>query len=82
MRGGDHSYPVVQPTVWNVPNNSFYHRYFPANFLKLLIIPILPVGQLWSATCYTTTFNARLYIIEINSDVMLNAITYDGSHCQ
>ena len=42
MRGGDHSYPGVQLAAWNVTEDQLH----PANFLKLVTTPILPVGQL------------------------------------
>ena len=46
MRGEDHSYPGVQLTAWNVTEDRLHHRYFPANFLKLVTTPILPAEQL------------------------------------
>ena len=49
MRGRDHSYPGVQLAAWNVTEEKFHQIYFPATYLKLLTISILPVGQLRSA---------------------------------
>ena len=51
MRGGDHSYADVQLAAWNVTEERFHLKYFPANFLKSVTTPILPVGQLSSAAC-------------------------------
>ena len=49
MRGRDHSYPGVQLAAWNVTEEKLHQIYFPATYLKLLTISILPVGQLRSA---------------------------------
>ena len=46
MGGGEHSYPGVQLATWNVTEDQLNRRYFPANFLKLVTTPILPVRQL------------------------------------
>ena len=51
MRGGDHYYPGVWLVGWNVTEERPHHRYFPANVLKLLTTPILPLGQMGSAAC-------------------------------
>ena len=34
MRGGDHSYPRVQPTVWIVTEEKLHQIYFPVTFLR------------------------------------------------
>ena len=44
MRGGDHPYPGVQLAAWNVTEDQLHRRYFTVNILKLVTIPILPVG--------------------------------------
>ena len=49
MRGGDHPYPGVQFTAWNVTKDKLHQIYFSATYLKLLTTSILPVGQLRSA---------------------------------
>ena len=46
MGGGNHSYPGVQLAVWNVTEDRLHDIYFPANCLKLVTTPILPVEQL------------------------------------
>ena len=46
MRGGDNSYLGLHLAAWNVTEDRLHRRYFPANFLKLVTTPILPVGQL------------------------------------
>ena len=38
MRGGGHYYPGVQVAAWNVTEDKLYHRFFSANFLKLITI--------------------------------------------
>ena len=48
MRGADHFYPGVQLAAWNVTED-VQLQIFSCEFL--LAILILPVGQLWSATC-------------------------------
>ena len=39
MRGADHSYSGVQLIAWKDIEGRLHHRYFPANFLKLLTTP-------------------------------------------
>ena len=46
MRDGNRSYPGVHLAVWNVTEDQLSHIYFPANFLKFVTTPILPVAQL------------------------------------
>ena len=46
MHSEDHSYSGVQLAVWNVSEEKLDQRYFPATYLKLLTITILPLGQL------------------------------------
>ena len=46
MRGGDHSYPDVKLAARNFTEIRLHHRYFSVNFLKLMVTPILPAGQL------------------------------------
>ena len=50
MCGEDHPYPGVQLAAWNATEEKLHQRYFPANYLKLLTISILTVGQLRSGT--------------------------------
>ena len=49
MRGGDLSYPGVKLTAWNIAEDGLHYRYLSMIFLGLPIIPIHPVGQMWSA---------------------------------
>ena len=67
-----------QLLAWNFAEDRLHHKYSPANFLRLVTTPMLPVGQLWSATTPT----ARQYPTRIISEVLLNPIAYDAHHCQ
>ena len=51
MRRGDHCFPDLKLASWNVNEDRLYHRYFSANFLKLLTTAVIPVGQFRSADC-------------------------------
>ena len=46
MRGEDNSCPSVQHVALKVTEDRLYHRYFPANYLKLLTTPTLPIKQM------------------------------------
>ena len=46
MRGRDNSYPGVQLAALKVAEDRFHHRLFPANCLKLIATPTLPVEQM------------------------------------
>ena len=83
MRGGDHSFPAVQFAAWNVTKEQRNHNYFLAIYLKLLITSILPLGQMRSAARKVTTSTARLYLINMNCNVLLLiTIICDAYHCQ
>ena len=83
MRGGDHSFPAVQLAAWNVTKEQRNHNYFLAIYLKLLITSILPLGQMRSAAREVTTSTARLYLTNMNCNVLLLiTIICDAYHCQ
>ena len=46
MRHGDHCYPGVQLTAWNITIEKLHQIYCLATYLKLLATSILPVGRL------------------------------------
>ena len=45
MPGEDSSYPGVQLVALQVAEDRLYHRYFLANYLKLLTTPTLPTEK-------------------------------------
>ena len=66
----------------NVSENRLYHRFFPANFVKLLTILSFLSDNCDQQVPEATTSTARQYLTNTNRRVFLNAITYDAHHCQ
>ena len=80
MRGGDHSYPGVQLSAWNVTKDQLLRRQFPANF---------EICGKSNPTRWTTVIicllSYHVHCVPIShkcSKVLLKPITYDAHHSQ
>ena len=75
-------YPGVQLAAWYVTIEKLHQIFFLVTYLKLLATSILPVGRLRLAVSQATTSAAWYYLVNINSNVLLNAIICEVYHCQ